>query len=516
MMNPDLNKVYSTQFSRALPCKRSPVILVWLLLGGTCSGFAETDFAALSEQARQAMSAQRFEEAAEIYSRMANSYPNEPMLLSNLGIALHLSSQDEEAVSPLRKATEAMPESFQAHFFLGASLTRLGLYKEAISPLRQAGKLDANNPFVPALLADALEATGQFQAAINSWLALQGIDETNSFAYAGLLRCYENLAAQAVESLLQQDPESGFLLRLVAESRFSQQQYPSAFFLFRQALQQQPNVREVHEAIAEIYDRTGNGNWAAIERQRIESLSESDCSQSSSLDCLYRAGKYKAVLGATAGSDQESLFWSTRAYSRLAEGVFQDLKSLPDTFDKFRQLADILLSRNKYSEAVGITKQALELRPGHPQIERQLAELLFLAGRNQEARPLLEKFRGLEPNNPSWPTMLGNLLVAEQQFDQAIPLLEDAIAQPDSTASARLALGRSYLAVGRPVDAIANLAAASAQDPDGSVHYQLAQAYQRSGDRTRAGEALQIYRERSERNQRETEDAASLEILAPE
>ena len=130
---------------------------------------------------------------------MANSYPNEPMLLSNLGIALHLSSQDEEAVSPLRKATEAMPESFQAHFFLGASLTRLGLYKEAISPLRQSGKLDANNPFVPALLADALEATGQFQAAINSWLALQGIDETNSFAYAGLLRCYENLAAQAVE-----------------------------------------------------------------------------------------------------------------------------------------------------------------------------------------------------------------------------------------------------------------------------------------------------------------------------
>ena len=79
--------------------------------------------------------------------------------------------------------------------------------------------------------------------------------------------------------------------------------------------------------------------------------------------------------------------------------------------------------------------------------------------------------------------MLGNLLVAEQQFDQAIPLLEDAIAQPDSTASARLALGRSYLAVGRPVDAIAYLAAASAQDPDGSVHYQLAQAYQRSGDR---------------------------------
>ncbi len=112
--------------------------------------------------------------------------------------------------------------------------------------------------------------------------------------------------------------------------------------------------------------------------------------------------------------------------------------------------------------------------------------------------------------------MLGRLLADEQEYDKAVALLETALALPNPPDSVSADLGRAYLAIGKPADAVEHLRAASPRDADGSIHYQLAQAYQRLGMRDEAREALTKYRDLEARTRQEAEASAALEITPPE
>ncbi len=77
-------------------------------------------------------------------------------------------------------------------------------------------------------------------------------------------------------------------------------------------------------------------------------------------------------------------------------------------------------------------------------------------------------------------------MAGRQEFQRSATLLEVALDLPGGPASARLGLGRAYLAMGEPAATIKYLVAARSLDTDGSVHYQLAQAYQLTGLRDEA------------------------------
>ncbi len=119
---------------------------VLLLANITVSDAAQLNPAAVAEQARDAMAERRFADAADAYAQLAARFPGEPGLQANLGMALHLSAQDDDAVGPLTRAASAMPSSFPAHFYLGASLTRLQRFSDAVEPLRHAVRLARRKP----------------------------------------------------------------------------------------------------------------------------------------------------------------------------------------------------------------------------------------------------------------------------------------------------------------------------------------------------------------------------------
>ncbi len=462
------------------------------------------------------MAERRFADAAQHYGRLLRAFPSEPSLHANLGMALHLSAGDREAVIHLRKAASAMPSSFQAHFFLGASLTRLGEFPGAIEALRHATSLDPGHPFARALLGDALESVGNFSEALDAWRALRGLEPENPFAHAGLVRCYEELAARAAEELGRRDPESVYVLHLLAQSRLATGQFPSALYLFRKALDLAPDTRSVRESIAEIYERSGRSEWAAIERDRASALPRPNCWASRSPECEFSNGRYDAVAAASLKAPSEELFWAARANAKLAESSFAKLTALKESVDQLTLLADILASQRQFSKAASACQRALEIRKGDGALERQMAELLYLARRIEEARPMLERFMRSDPMDPRWPAMMGNLLMERQEYAKAASLLQAALALPGAPPGTRLDLGRAYLAIGKPEEAVKQLSAMVETDTDGSLHYQLAQAYQRMGMRDQAREALSTYRALEARNRRETKASAALEITPPE
>ena len=186
-----------------------------------------------------------------------------------------------------------------------------------------------------------------------------------------------------------------------------------------------------------------------------------------------------------------------------------------ESVDQLTLVADILASQQQFSKAADACARALAIRQGDGGLERQLAELLYLARRTAEARPLLERFLRSDDQDPRWPAMVGELLAEDQEYEKAIPLLENALALPGAPPAVRLDLGRSYLALGDSEQAAMHLSASLGMDTDGSVHYQLAQAYQRLGMREQAREAMAKYQELNARNRSDTEASASLEITPP-
>lgn len=493
-----------------------PALLGIALPLASCAALlAQSEPSVIASEAGKAMQEERFAEAAELYGQLASSYPSEPALQANLGMALHLSGQDSVAIPPLRSAASAMPSSFPAHFFLGASYSRLGNLAQAVEPLRQAVRLNPEHPFARALLGDALEAVGEHAEASDAWKKLRQQDGSNPFPHAGLVRCYEQLASDAIAGLQERDPESEHMLRLLAYTRLAAKQLPSALYLFREAMARGPGRRSDHEALAALYEQAGRLDWAQVERARAASLPVEDCSAPDSAECAFKLGQFDVIVPVSAQASSEEIYWAARAYAALSDEAFHSLRRLPESVDQLTLIADLLAVRSEFSEAADAARAALAIRPQDGALERQMAELLYLARRVEEARPLLEKFHQTDKRDPRWAAMLGNLLAEAQDFRSAIPLLESALAAPNPPQSARLDLGRSYLSVDEPDKAVEHLRAAASLDSDGSVHYQLAQAYQRTGMRDQAREALTRYQALQARTSQETRAAAALEITAP-
>lgn len=89
--------------------------------------------------------------------------------------------------------------------------------------------------------------------------------------------------------------------------------------------------------------------------------------------------------------------------------------------------------------------------------------------------------------------ILSGVEARSQEFTEARAALEQSVALSPAYVSARLSLGKLYLMEGRTDDAIVHLNAARELDPKNpAVYSNLAAAYRRSGDTTRADGMLAI------------------------
>jgi predicted Zn-dependent protease len=303
------------------------------------------------------------------------------------------------------------------------------------------------------------------------------------------------------------------MLRLVADTRLSQQQYPSAFFLYREALNRAPEMRGLHAAVAEIYRRTDRAEWAEAETKQEAALGSPDCAAASP-ECDFLAGKLDAVTNAK-GDAPEARYWRARAYAALAVKAFSSLETLPASPAKHDITAQLLAQQKRHADAAAEWKKALALAPGEPGFEAAYAMQLFLAGDIVEARPLLEKQLAAAPGDAQWNFFLGDILLREQDPEKAASLLKKAVAADPQLLPAHHALGRALMALDLPEEAIPHLKAALDTDQDGSLHYQLAQAFIRTGRRDEARAPLAKSQELRQAAEARQSDAQSMEITAP-
>ena len=493
------------------------LLVVFVLVCGTPTGAwtQAQDAAARASEAAAAMQAGRFDAAAAIYDELVTARPNDAGLLMNLGMARYMGGHPDRALPVLQKAVRLNESLAPASLFLGASLLDLGQFAEAATPLQRAVTLMPKNPDAREMLARSYLGSTRPSKAAPQYRTLTTLQPSSPKAWYGLARSYEGIAEASFVTLQKEFPDSPLLELIVADIAATQEKFPAALAIYRRALQNNVPVGGLHEFVADLYERAGKSEWAAIELRKVKPRTAAYCSTRAA-ECRFLDGKFREALSAAQQSTGAvGRFWAVRAANRLAVEAVSHLETLPSSAELHLIRAEIAQSRNRNPEGVTEIRAALELEPGNPAIESALAEALVRAHDLGEAIPLLERLTRAQPDDGSLLLMYGDALLQSQQVDRAIPILERAAKAEHALPSARALLGRAYVQAGRYGDAVPHLEASIENDQDGDIHYQLARAYQALDRQEDAQKAMTEYQKRRQAAAPPPPEVAEDPVLTP-
>ncbi len=432
-----------------------------------------------SAQVKQLMQAGRFAEAVPICEELVRALPANPGLRLNLGMALQMSGRSREAIPEFEQVLKLDPNNLPASLSLGMARLEMNDPANAVAALERALKLDPANINARGMLAGAQLSIGRANEAATNYRKLASLTPNDPKAWQGLGHSYESLAQQAFEQLTKDASDSPEWLVLVAESRMIRRQYRSAYYFLRQALDKQPNFRPALEGLAAVYHATDHPDWAAQEQAKVKAFPAPDCARQTA-ECDFHAGRYLAV------SAVRSSYWRARAFDELAREAFSKLGSLPESVELHAVKAEIAAGQGRFVDAVEEWKAACKLDPQNGALEISLAVAMHDAGDYKNALTLLTK---VSQKLPDIEYLIGNSLLRLEQPEAAIPHLQAALRMEPGIRPAQAALGSAYVRIGKPAAAIPYLEAALGVDDDGSLHYQLARAYQSSGNTVKAKQA---------------------------
>jgi predicted Zn-dependent protease len=177
--------------------------------------------------------------------------------------------------------------------------------------------------------------------------------------------------------------------------------------------------------------------------------------------------------------------------------------------------AEIARGQGEHLEAVKEWRAALALAPGNPRVKHELAVSLFLAGDYSTALDQARQLLKSDPHSSDLNFLAGDSLLRLEHPDQALPYLRASLAADPTLRAADASLGLALSRLGKSAEAVPHLERALELDDDGSLHYQLARAYQAAGEAAKARATLAQYQEILKRNEQTKADVAREAQIAP-
>ena len=469
-------------------------LIVPILLLGILS--AQDDSLALkSRQANQLMAEGKFSDAVAIYTELVGALPGNAGLLLNLGMAQHMSGQHRPATVNLEAALRLQPGIVPALLMLGSSYLQLGEPAKSLPPLEEVAAAAPGMKEPHAMLAQAFSVLGRPEESAEHGRRWADLDPQSAEAWYGLGVSYGTLANGAMERLMKSDPDSAYALALSAWVRAAQGHSGAAFRLYRDALAKKPDLRGIHPELAAIYRANGHSEWARTEAAKELALPPPDC-QTHALECAFRERRYGQLIAkARPLRTPESYYWQSLAYDALAEQAFERLRQLPPSVESRTLTARLNREQGRYAESIQLWREALKLRPGDPQLERELLISLRLNEDYEAALPVARRLVARDPRSAELNYLLGQILLNSRRAAEATHFLGVAVEVEPGFLPAQASFGLALLQEGQAEEAVPHLEAALPSDLDGSLHFQLARAYQSAGEPERAKAALAKYKQ---------------------
>ena len=210
---------------------------------------------------------------------------------------------------------------------------------------------------------------------------------------------------------------------------------------------------------------------------------------------------FARILGKRFPRDPEVLFVLVHVYSDLSTRVAQDLgRTAPQSVPAHKLNAEALEMQGKWDEAQREYEEMIAKEPNAPGLH-------FLLGRSllsrpdadsktfERARQEFQKELEIDPKNAGAHYVLGELASKEQNWDEAIDQFSQAARIDTNFAEAFLGWGFTLVTVKRYQEAIEPLRVAERLAPENpAVHYSLATALTRTGQKEEAEKEFAIHR----------------------
>jgi len=309
----------------------------------------DADLDRYSDQAREAMAAKKWSEAATALRYLAQLAPTVPQVQANLGLALFFEGRAEEALRAFERARTLDPALPQVEVMIGVCDAELGRYQDAAAIL------------APAFAKPLDEETGR----------LIGLHLERSYAE---LKEFDKAEATG-EQLLKRYPKDPEILFQVSRLHANR-----SYQLMKELMQSAPDSYWVHMANAQVQDSLGRFDLAQKEYRKAIALNADGIGAHYGLGRALLNGprdphaideaarefeRELAISPANAAAEFE-LGEIARERGRLDTARDHFLKAVrynPDLFEAQIGLARLLLKEGSPRDAVGHLEQAVRLEP---------------------------------------------------------------------------------------------------------------------------------------------------------
>ncbi len=154
---------------------------------------SESDIEEELERAMQIISDGDLEDAKRVLEDLDIRYPDDPIVLYNLGMCYSDLGNLNFAIDSLSKCVKLIPVYSNAHVALGVAYARKGMLDESEINLRKAIELDKKNPFAYRNLASILGNKGDYASSAENFKFAYDLDPENPYILYGLGLSNQNL-----------------------------------------------------------------------------------------------------------------------------------------------------------------------------------------------------------------------------------------------------------------------------------------------------------------------------------
>jgi tetratricopeptide (TPR) repeat protein len=246
------------------------ILAVAIVLGTGMPALAQALPAALQasfDDGVRALKAGKLDEAESTFRAVLAKGGAVAYVHNNLGIVHQERGQHEQAVAQFREAIRLAPAYAAPRILLGASLLALGRVSEARSQLEKAVKLAPGEPLARLQLASVEERTGDWVGVVEQYRTLREMKPDEAEYVYGLGNAYLRLSGWCLKELDALDGGQARLLQAMGHNYRVQGRPDLALKAFERAAQADPNLPEVHLAMAQV--NMEQKRWAEA-RQEVE------------------------------------------------------------------------------------------------------------------------------------------------------------------------------------------------------------------------------------------------------
>ncbi len=214
-------------------------------------------------------------------------------------------------------------------------------------------------------------------------------------------------------------------------------------------------------------------------------------------------------------------FLSSHVFSDLSIRSSQDLLfTNPASYQVHQLNAEALETQGRWDDALSEYRAVLEKNPRLPGIHYRIGRLILSKPKTPTTIPDAKKEFGeelsIDPHNAGAEYVLGEIARQEDQWPEAIEHFRKAAQLDSNFADALIGLGRSFIAADQSKEAIEPLQrAAKLQPGNPAVHYHLAIALRRIGNKEEADQEFAVYKQTSEQASRLTHNVQT-GVLGPQ